>query len=271
MIVFGGHVCLHFLHVLYFFFVTTELLLHFLKDFITCCVSLFYVIVSSKEFLGLVAHTLMQLFLLLDYSVPLIGLHLIKNTNNLVHQIHVSLIFISNSLKCFKNNLNLISIWFMAKKYFILRNFELLCLSFFLLVIGWSIIVFLVLFLLVLNLLFLFSMLLILLINLYLMAIKSCNHFLFEVESKLLCNFKMLRLSILRLSHCSWSLFRISLVWRRKLNKFTDRTGINVTFSHFIIWWKVNYISLVILFMIWSSYPFTALTSSIESIRFFNT
>ena len=60
LVVFHSQLAFHFLHVLDVFFVTTELLFHFLNHFILSRISLFYVCVPSKEFFRLVLHICMQ-------------------------------------------------------------------------------------------------------------------------------------------------------------------------------------------------------------------
>lgn len=109
----------------------------------------------------------------------------------------------TNTLKSFSDNLDLVSTRILAKLNLIELPLVLLRLCILLLIVGGSDVVFLVHGFLLFDLLFNFSLLVSEFISLTLVILQSLDHFLFEVVCKLLCQLHMLRLSILGYGGCT--------------------------------------------------------------------
>ena len=132
LIVLYGKVRLHLLHILNLFFITPHLFLHFLQNFVTCGISLFYVVVTTLEFIGLRLHRRGKILLLLN---SFIFTYLVKILADAIEQIHISLILLRNFLKNRTSNKNFLRVTFHAIANVITCVFELVFFYLFLLVV----------------------------------------------------------------------------------------------------------------------------------------
>lgn len=96
LVVLGGHVRLHLLHVVDLFLVAAHLLLHFLEDLVARRVSLLNVVVTAEELLGLVIHGGVKVLVIFEYRCLGCRGHFRERTGHGGHQVTVGLVFLAD-------------------------------------------------------------------------------------------------------------------------------------------------------------------------------